>query len=189
MRRALLVSVVCASTLVAPAPAVSQLQQPLRTFCMTAAQDFCLSVLNWSYVDGSPTSAGSLAFDFDVFGSAVPVGPLTLAIYVTGNPANGDYIDQVERTGPGMATFGDGTSASLGPGGQDPNTVDFFVANLSLYGNDFRSCSTSAPAGGARCYEVPEPGTLPLLLLSALGLGIVALRRRVGCLDARLPLG
>lgn len=180
MRKASLVFLACAMVLVTPHHAEAQVQQPLRTLCMSAAQDYCISILTWTYVDGSPSSAGSLSFDFDLFGSAVPVGPLTLALYVSGSPYAGDFIDQVERTGPGGATFSDGTNASLGATGQDPMAADFFLANLGLFGNDFVACSTGGRTEGNPCYEVPEPGTLPLVLTAVLGLALVGWRRQTG---------
>jgi len=128
-----------------------------------------------------PTTGGtpSVLFSFDGTDGASPAGSLiligsTLYGMTSGGGANGDgTIFSVETDGSGFQTL----LSFNGTNGSDP-LGDLTASGSTLYG----MTSTGGASGDGTVFALalptPEPSSVALLALGAIGLGLAALRGR-----------
>lgn len=172
-------------------------QSPLKIYCSSPTQDYCMSFLTWEAT--FTMWEGGFVETNDPFAAVAAYASwrTTVQLYGTGIQAlagamsiipdlNGPGGWEGHVVGPGRLLtsghyrFTDSGAATLRePDGVDISTpADVRLINWGWAGGGIGTGEFISCRPGLDCVEVPEPGTYLLLLTGLFGLGFVAWRRR-----------
>lgn len=152
-------------------------QDPLRIYCSSPTQDYCMSILTYDAVFGVGQANWSSVVQ--LYGSGYE-GAVTGGVFMRTWAYIEDgcrigLFDTESLNGPGHYGLGDSS------GGCSPTTAAArppSVDDIAEIGFVVGAAPATFCTPGVSCVEVPEPSTYLLLLTSLGGVGLVAWRRR-----------